>query len=418
MIASNPYALGGRVPHRVEEPADAQRLAATLAAAAAAGAGVVAFGGATLQSIGNAPRRYDVAISLGRLDRVLQYDPHDLTVGVEAGITLDALGRLLAGARQFIPFDAPLARRATVGGALAAGWAGPRRATYGHVRDLLIGSTVALADGTLASAGGMVVKNVTGYDMSKVYVGSLGTLGIIVRANFKALPHPAAQRVAIAPLTDERRERTLAALSQLTVEPTAALVVDGFFERTPRVRDEESRLLIVFEGSTAVIDRATRQLRSVLGKCGVAETLLFDGAAAAAVLQDAIDAYVEPVDDRSITYRSTGLPADVLPRALNACAIVRECGARCDFIADVCTGDAILRLAGSSQQQASDLLGEIDELLRDALPAITVIAGDPLLRSQVDAWGANPSALETMRAVKRRFDPASTLAPGRFVGGI
>jgi glycolate oxidase FAD binding subunit len=418
VIASNPYALGGRVPHRVEEPADAQRLAATLAAAAAAGAGVVAFGGATLQSIGNAPRRYDVAISLGRLDRVLQYDPHDLTVGVEAGITLDALGRLLAGARQFIPFDAPLARRATVGGALAAGWAGPRRATYGHVRDLLIGSTVALADGTLASAGGMVVKNVTGYDMSKVYVGSLGTLGIIVRANFKALPHPAAQRVAIAPLTDERRERTLAALSQLTVEPTAALVVDGFFERTPRVRDEESRLLIVFEGSTAVIDRATRQLRSVLGKCGVAETLLFDGAAAAAVLQDAIDAYVEPVDDRSITYRSTGLPADVLPRALNACAIVRECGARCDFIADVCTGDAILRLAGSSQQQASDLLGEIDELLRDALPAITVIAGDPLLRSQVDAWGANPSALETMRAVKRRFDPASTLAPGRFVGGI
>jgi len=418
VISSNPFALGSRAPARIEEPGDARRVAALLTAAGESGSAVVAFGGATLQSIGNAPQRYDIALTLRRLDRVLQYDPRDLTIGLEAGITLESAQRALAQARQFVPFDAPLPRRATVGGTLAAGWAGPRRATYGHLRDLLIGSTVALTDGTLASAGGMVVKNVTGYDMSKVYVGSLGTLGIIVRANFKALPQPAGQRVAIAPLSDDARDRTLGALGQLTVEPTAALVVEGFFERAPRVRDEDARLLVVFEGSALVIDRATRDLRSVLGKCGVAETLLFDGAAAAAVLQDTIDAYIEPVDDRSITYRSTGIPSTVWERTAGACAIVRACGARYDFVADLCTGDAIVRIAGASASHAADALVEIDPELRRAQPGITVLAGDPRLRAQVDAWGSVPSAFETMRAIKTRFDPAATLAPGRYVGGL
>jgi hypothetical protein len=264
----------------------------------------------------------------------------------------------------------------------------------------------------------MVVKNVTGYDMGKVYVGSLGTLGIIVRANFKALPQPAAQRVAIAPLNEGLRERALEALTQLSVEPTAILVLDGFFERTPRVRDEDARLLVVFEGSPAVVDRATRDLRSLLGKSGVAETLLFDGSAAASVLQDTIDGYIEPIEDRSITYRSTGLPSTVWARAAAAGAIGRDCGARYDFIADIRTGDAILRVAGSTAEHAAYLLAELNAGLRGALPGLAVLAGDPVLRAQVDAWGRVPPAIDTLRAIKKRFDPSGTLAPGRYVGGI
>ncbi len=418
MIASNPYALGGRVPARVEEPSDAAHVAAILAAAAERYSAVVPFGGGTLQSLGNAPQRYDVALSLRKLDRVLQYDPRELTIGLEAGMTLDNVARTLGKARQFIPFDAPSPLRATVGGTLAAGWAGPRRAAHGRLRDLLIGSTAALTDGTLASAGGMVVKNVTGYDMSKAYVGSLGTLGVIVRANFKALPQPAAMRTAIAPIGEEIRERTLTALEGLTIEPTAALLIDGFFERTPRVRDEDARLLVVFEGSAAVIDRATRDLRSVLGKSGVAETLLFDGGTAASVLQDAVDAYIEPVDDRSITYRSTGLPSTALTRAVAASEIVRDCGARYDFIADVRTGDVIMRVAGRTPEDAGERLIDIDRRLRGALPEAGVLAGDPRLRAAVNAWGAVPQSIETLRAIKSRFDPQATLAPGRYVGGI
>jgi glycolate oxidase FAD binding subunit len=418
VIASNPYALGGRIPKRVEEPTRADGVAGVLAAAAEAGSAVVAFGGGTLQSLGNSPARYDVALSLRKLRDVRQYDPRELTIGVDAGITLGAVARILGEARQFIPFDAPQPHAATVGGTLAAGWAGPRRATYGRLRDLLIGSTAALTDGSLATAGGMVVKNVTGYDMSKLYVGSLGTLGIIVRANFKALPQPAAIRAAIAPLSDDLRARTLAALDGLAIEPTAALVVDGFFERTPRVRDEDARLLMLFEGSAAVIDRATRDLRSILGKCGIAETLLFDGAAAATVLQDTIDAYIEPVDDRSITYRSMGLPLTVWDRIAAATAVVREGGLQYDVVADARTGDAIVRLAGRSRQHIADHLTSLDAQLRAVLPELTVLAGDARLRAHVDAWGAPPAALETQRAIKARFDPGCTLAPGRYVGGI
>jgi glycolate oxidase FAD binding subunit len=418
MIVSTPYALGNRAPARVEEPADAPRLAGTLAAAAESGSAVVIFGGSTLQSIGNAPQRYDVAISLRKLDRVLQYDPRELTIGLQAGITLEGVARALAQARQFIPFDAPLPRRATVGGTLAAGWAGPRRAAYGHLRDLLIGSTVALTDGSLVNAGGMVVKNVTGYDMSRLYVGSLGTLGAIVRANFKTLPRPPRQRLAIAPLADEIRERTLTALETLAIEPAAALVVDGFFERVPRLRDEDARLLVLFEGSGAVIDRATRELRSALGKCGIAETLLFDETAAADVLQNTIDAYIEPLEDRSVTYRSTGLPQTVWQRALAVCGIASDCDARFDFIADIRTGDAIVRVAGTSGARTAALLGELDAGVRAAVPGLTVLAGDPALRAQIDAWGTPPSTMETLRAIKTRFDPTASLAPGRYVGGL
>ncbi len=143
-------------------------------------------------------------------------------------MTLEALQRALSEHAQFVPFDAPRLDDATLGGTLAAGWIGPRRMTYGRPRDLLIGATIALADGTLASSGGMVVKNVTGYDMGKLYVGSHGTLGVLVRANFKVLPAPAARRLAISPFEADLRARVVAHARARLLEPTALLVIDGF----------------------------------------------------------------------------------------------------------------------------------------------------------------------------------------------
>jgi hypothetical protein len=175
---------------------------------------------------------------------------------------------------------------------------------------------------------------------------------------------------------------------------------------------------VLFEGSSAVIDRATRDLRSLLGKCGIAETLVLDGNAAAGVLQETIDAYIEPLDDRSITYRSAGPPSTVWARTRAACAIVSECRGRFDFIADLRTGDAIVRLAGTSPDHAAGILPETNTELRRDLPGITVLAGDPLLRARVDAWGPIPPVMDTLRSIKARFDPDATLAPGRYVGGL
>ncbi|HEY0615011.1 MAG TPA: FAD-binding oxidoreductase [Candidatus Elarobacter sp.] len=390
------YRLGSLAPAQVVEPRDEAELAALLRDAQDAGQSVVVHGGGTLQRASNAPLRYDVAIVTRRLDALHEYDPRDLTAGAGAGMTVAALQRALAEHRQFLPLDVPLAARATIGGTLAAGWAGPRRAAYGRPRDLLIGITAALADGTLAHSGGMVVKNVTGYDMGKLYVGSHGTLGAIARANFKILPAPAARRLAIAPLDDELRASAIAHALALPLEPVALLVVDGFREAPPPAR---SRLIALLEGSAHVVDRATRDLRSALGAAGVPETRLLDGDDAARAFQSLLDAYVALDGDASVTLIARGLPSDAAARALS----VRAAIPHAETIADARTGDVVVRARDGAAVR--EQLGH----------AVVLSAG---AATSLDAWGAPPPALATMRALKERFDPRGTLAPGRFLGGI
>jgi len=405
------------VAPRIARPVDAAEAAALLATCERERAAVVIVGGSTLQSLGNAPRRCDVTLHTANLRGVREYDPRDMTAGIDAGTTLAEVARVLGEHGQWIPFDAPFPERATIGGTLAAGWAGPRRAAYGRPRDLVIGSTIALADGTLARAGGMVVKNVTGYDMSKLYVGSLGTLGLIARANFKTLPRPVAQRLAVAPLAADVRERALAAIGGLTIEPAAALVLDGL-ARTAPYPGATVRLVLLFEGSEAVVDRATRDVRSALGRAGIAETLVHDGPSAADVFAGVIDAYIDASGERTLTYRSTGLPSTAWARTRIAEQLAREHGLHAESIADVRTGDAILRFSARTVAVFAAKLAALDAGVRQAFARATVLAGGAALRASIDAWGTTPSTLATMRAIKAHFDPSGILAPGRYVGAI
>ena len=401
----------------IATPESAEAAAALLATCAGANEAVVFSGGATLQSIGNAPSRCDVTLSTAKLCGISDYDPRDMTAGIAAGTTLADVDRILGEHGQWIPFDAPLAAQATVGGTLAAGWAGPRRAAYGRARDLVIGSTIALTDGSLAHAGGMVVKNVTGYDMSKLYVGSLGTLGLIVRANFKALPRPAGRRLAIAPIPDDARERAIAAIGGLEIEPVAALVLEGF-GRVARHPSATLRLVLLFEGSEAVVERATRDARSALGNAGVAETLLSDGTAAEGAFSAIVDAYIDGPGMRTLTYRVPGLPSTAWARTRLAADIAREHGLTVETIADLRTGDAVLRFGAHSAAAFAAVLPAFDRQVRAAFERSTVLAGAPALRAGVDAWGTVPATIGTMRAIKAHFDPANILAPGRYVGAI
>jgi glycolate oxidase FAD binding subunit len=192
------YAVDGLTPQIVVSPTTADEVAAVLDTAAQHQAAVIPWGGGTSMAIGNLPRRYDIALDTTRLNQVVAHEPADLTVVVQGGMRLQDLHDFLARKGQHLPFDPPIPQSATIGGILAANAGGPWRYAYGRPRDWVLGLKVALADGHVTKAGGRVVKNVAGYDMTKLYIGSFGTLGVIVEAAFKVAPLPGARATAVA----------------------------------------------------------------------------------------------------------------------------------------------------------------------------------------------------------------------------
>lgn len=411
------FAVGGCAPRRACAPRTVEELCALLAAVREQGEAVVFFGGGTLQCIGNPPTRYDTAIDLTALNKPIAYEFADLTISVQAGMTLASLQRILAQHGQCLPLDAPRPVQSTVGGVLASAWAGPRRATYGRPRDFLIGSSIVLSDGTLAHAGGMTVKNVTGYDMGKLYVGSLGTLGALVRAVFKTLPRPAAQRVALASLPERTRERAIKHLRTLSVEPTAALIIDGFENEIDESNEGDGRMLLLFEGSTPLIERATRDARSQLGAAGVPGTRLIDRGAID-VLQRVVDAYISSAGRRSATYRSTGLCTTLSERLEIFTRACRDANCRLESITDLLTGDLIARVSATAADHLERTIVPFDDAIVTRLDRVSILVAPEHLRSRLDAWAGSPAAVPQMRALKHRFDPDGMLAPGRLVGNI
>ncbi|PZR58963.1 MAG: hypothetical protein DLM50_02590 [Candidatus Meridianibacter frigidus] len=398
-------------------PAGAAELGAFLKDASERGDVLEIQGGNTLASMGQPVQAAHTVLSTQKLRRVLAYEFENLTVSVEAGLTLRALRALLAERNQFVPLDAPRAQHATVGGTLAAGWLGPRRHLLGRSRDYVIGSRVALADGTLVAAGGMVVKNVTGYDMSKLYIGSFGTLGVLVSANFKTLPLPAQARLFTARLPEHSWLRTLTHVGELEVPPTAALWVHGFSKSIAGDDGTDGRVMILLEGSAALIERGTRELRAALGRGGVPETAIHNEGARD-LFERALDGYVAPTGQRSITYRIFGTPDNIESMVREVYGLAREHALAPEAIADILNGDIAFRLSAKDARAFAERIEAFDDALHASYARAQIIAGQSPVRPSLNLWGELPPAIEKMRALKVLFDPARILNPGRFIGGI
>ncbi|MDQ6932661.1 MAG: FAD-binding oxidoreductase [Candidatus Eremiobacteraeota bacterium] len=395
-------------------PQSADEVSAAVKDACANGKRIAIEGGATLQ-IGRPANGCDVTLSLRRLNKLEAYEFSDLTVSVQAGMTVAAFGRILQEHQQFVPLDAPLAKKATVGGTLAGGWLGPRRHYYGRSRDFVIGCKVVLADGTPANAGGMVVKNVTGYDMSKLYIGSLGTLAIFVQCNFKTLPSPKAKRVLLCRLPENTRSRAIAQASGLHIAPSVAVAVNGFARVIDGEDGADGRLFLMFEGTSTVIERATRDVRSALGKAGVPETVIVDRGVSE-TFGRLLDAYTRSIGERSVTYRSTGLADRVVARSAEMLQLGREHHLHPEMITDLMNGDVTLRVTDRDLHKFSSRIQHFDEAIHAAFPNAAIIAASDLLRGRLNVWGELPMAIEKMRRLKMQFDPEGTLNPGRFIG--
>lgn len=194
-VELSPYVVEGRTPEAAVFPGSVEEVAAVVGLAAEAALPVTPWGGGTAASVGMPAARAGLVLGFSRLNRLVEHEPGDLTATVEAGMTVAALQSALRSRGQWLSLDPPDAERATVGGVLSTNASGPRRHLYGTARDLLIGVTVVTAAGAVVKGGGKVVKNVAGYDLPKLFIGSYGTLGIIVEATVKLRPLPDDERL-------------------------------------------------------------------------------------------------------------------------------------------------------------------------------------------------------------------------------
>jgi glycolate oxidase FAD binding subunit len=405
-----------RTTQETESPKTVEQVSEILGRCDRAGEKIAINGGKTLAGMGYPPERLDVNLSTKRLAGVVANERADLTIAAHAGTPVQSLGVLLAAQRQFVPFDAPLPQHATLGGTLAAGWLGPRRHCYGRLRDYLIGSTIVLADGTVARAGGMVVKNVAGYDMSRLYVGSFGTLGVIVQANFKTIPLPKHARLFLARLPERTRKRACAALWSSPMPPAAAFWIDGFHNTIDGDDGPEGRVVVLLEGGE-VLERATRELRSTLGRAGIPETRVAD-AGARESFQRVVDAYIACLGERSVTYRLASFPQEAEQRVLRSHELARRFELRTDTLVDIMNGDIVLRVSDLDSRALGAKIEGFDDAFHEIEPRAQVIASNHPHRIYLRVWGEPPVSLAQMQALKARFDPNRTLNPGRFIGGI
>jgi glycolate oxidase FAD binding subunit len=403
LLAAAPNdAVVGVQPQVIVEPGSEQELAKVLKLANDAGVAVIPRGGGTKLAWGNPPKRADLILSTARLNRVIEHAWADMTVTVEAGCTLQILQDTLAQHGQRLALDALWPSRATVGGVLSTNDSGALRLRFGALRDLIIGVTLALPDGTLASSGGKVVKNVAGYDLPKLATGALGTLGVITRAVFRLHPVPKAARTISCLSRDVSEAQRFLLAIQNSKLAHSALQVRCVAGAPPQVD-------ILFEGVEAGLTAQAEQLKSML-----APATLTDPGPVVWKARGELYSAAKGSESNCAVAKISVLPAGI-GDALTTLAGALANKVRCNAVVQA-TGIGCVHLEGEPPTIAPVL-----KLLRaevERTGGSLVIAHRPPTMPPLDVWGEPGDTLPLIRAIKQQLDPAATLNPGRFVGGV
>ena len=378
-----------------EAPASAAEAAETLRRAAAESLTVAPRGGGTKADWGASAGEPDLVLSTARLDRVVEHNAGDLTAVVEAGVRLADAQAVFASVGQMLALDPPLGvdDAATLGGVVATADAGPLRHRYGGVRDLLLGVTVALADGTVATAGGKVIKNVAGYDLAKLFTGSLGTLGVIVRAVVRLHPLPPATATVVGEADDAAI--VARAAQRLAQEPLELEALDVSW------KDGHGRVLARVAGA-----EARARAKAIAPKLAELDATIRDDDEVLWAAQRSAQRSSE-----GVVVLVAGLPAE-LERVLRVAdraggSLVGRAGVGVSWIA-------------LPPATPDDLAAAVGDLRRALAPFPCAVLDAPsAVRERVDVWGVeDPALLALSRRVKERFDPLGVCNRGKFLGGI
>ena len=366
--------------------------------------GTVLFrGGATKLDWGGRVDAPDLVLDTTHLQGILTHNPADMTASVRAGTTLTALQEHLSADGQWLALDPPTAQTgATIGGLLAAGDSGPSRLRYGALRDLVIGVTLVLADGTVARSGGHVIKNVAGYDLAKLVHGSLGSVALVAEVVVRLHPRPASSVTTAAEVDATAATTATLAIAASPLEPAAVEWVSN---------GDSGHLYVRIDGTAAYVEASAQRLVTLLAGLGItASPLPTDDARAA--WQSHSSAVLGA--DHETVVRVAGLPSDLGSLAGHTRQVAAAAGLEAQLVSSVALGLHTVRLQGGEPAAHAQAFTAIRERALQQGASVLLRSRPPELDTFVDALGPGPSTVDLLRRIKTQFDPTSRCAPGRF----
>ncbi len=457
------YAVDAVLPSAVAKPASAEEVAAIVRFAALEKLAIVPCGNRTKLRIGMPPSRYDLALDMTGLSQIAHYDPGDLTLSVDAGFPIAKLNALLFEHKQFLPLLVPWYSRSTIGGTITSGVDSPLRQFYGTGRDFLLGAEFVDGAGKLCKSGGRVVKNVTGYDLHKLLIGSLGTLAVVTRLNFRTFPAPPASRGFVASFPSQEGALTLRSaiaespLRPLTLDILSPGLAHVFATRTPATpevavfsdenrgahqfslppvgdwfRPREWQLCAAFDGTPEVLERYARDLTRLSEQARATSTTILEDSTRPSVwgrLRESLSTLLE-ASPAAAVFKLSVLPGhhaalfstlhkiaerSGLPHAL----VARSGGTLYFALLPVTADDDTVGCLAQASIQIFECASSIEGgamLLFGPLPLKHAFyVPDASSGHHLNIWGPRRPDFALMRRLKSAFDPRNILAPSRLI---
>ncbi|HEY6582926.1 MAG TPA: FAD-binding oxidoreductase [Rubrobacter sp.] len=399
-------AVDGVEPSLVVEPGTIEETSEVMKLVSREGLAVSPRGGGTKMGLGNPPGQVDLILSTARMDQLLEHVPGDQIVRTQAGLKLQDLQEKLAESDQMLGMDPP-EEGATIGGIVAANASGPRRLRYGTVRDLIIGIKVVLADGTVAKAGGKVVKNVAGYDLSKLFTGSLGTLGIIAEANFRLHPVRESARTVFLEVEDPTQIPSVA--QALTHSSFSQFVLDAL---EMHWENDRGVIAALFEGIEPAVEAQSSAATEALRSHGETSVLGRDDG------DEFWKSFARrPWATGDVALKIGAPPSDLAAVLDSVVGAAARAGVEVRISGHAGTGVTFAGLSGEDDGLV-EVVEEVREIRLRRGGSVVVQAAPLAVKERLEVWGSGGDYLGLTRRVKEKFDPGYNMNPGRFLGGI